>query len=217
VLATGEWVQADNFLLVANLGHLQTLWGVLPYQVWMRTNTETNRFFYDFQAEHGLHIVYFTDAKAQVVESRSDPVLQGTNGILTVGFVVTLLICFVGFLIYWFLSIRSRVLSFGIFRAMGMGMRSIIGLLIHEQIMITFTAIAIGAIVGEISARLFVPLIQISYSAADQVLPLVVAAEARDYRNLYTVIGIMIFVCLVVLAAYVSKIRIAQALKLGED
>jgi putative ABC transport system permease protein len=210
-------VEIQNSLIIANLGFIQSEWSVRPYQVWMRTNTETNRFFYDFAVENRLRIPLFTDAKADVIASRSDPILQGTNGVLTVGFIVTLLICFTGFLIYWILSIRARVLQFGIFRAMGMSMRSLIGLLINEQLFITFTAIGLGALVGEISARLFVPLIQMSYSAADQAIPLLIVTEARDYVNLYTVVGTMIVICLVVLGGYISKIKIAQALKLGED
>jgi len=216
-LATGEIVQADQFLAVANLGHLQTVWGMLPYEVWMRTNTDNNRFIYDFQAEHGLDFTRFSDIGAAIVESRLDPIVQGTNGVLTMGFIVTLLICFTGFMIYWVLSIRARVLQFGIYRAMGMSVRSIFRLLINEQLLITFMAIVIGAVVGEIAARLYVPLIQVSYTAAAQVIPLMVITQMRDYINLYSVIGVMMVACLVVLGLYVKRIKIAQALMLGED
>ena len=216
-LDTGEWTETSEFLLVANLGYLQTAWGVLPYQVWMRTNTPTNRFFHDFHEQNNLRLVEFNDSKAAMVEMRSDPVLQGINGVLTMGFIVTLLVCFVGFLIYWVLSIRSRILQFGVLRALGMRLSGIFKLLIYEQLLITFTAIGIGAIIGEITAYLFVPLIQISFTAAEQVIPLIVVTESRDYRNLYTVIGAMIAICLVILGTYVSRIKIAQALKFGED
>ena len=214
---TGEIVQRDVFLLVANLGYLQTTWGVMPYEVWMRTNSDSNRFFYEFAEERGLMLDFFRDARAEVIDSRNDPILQGTNGVLTVGFIVTLLICFTGFLIYWILSIRARVLQFGIFRAMGLSMRDIIGLLINEQLFITLTAVIIGAAVGEIASRLFVELIQISYSAADQAIPLMIVSYYRDYVNLYSIIGAMIAICLVILGVIISKIKIAQALKLGED
>jgi len=215
-LSTGELVQSENYLAVANLGHMQYMWGTQPYQVWMRT-AGSNQFFYDFQAENNLLLIEFSDMNASIIESRNDPILQGKNGVLTMNFIVTLLICFVGFLIYWVLSIRSRVLQFGVFKAMGMSKRRLISLLLNEQILITFTSIVIGAIVGEIAARLFVPLIQLSYTAADQVIPLVVVTEIRDYVNLYTAMGVMVAVCLAILWTYAAKIRIDQALKLGED
>lgn len=216
-LRTGEAIHTDQFLAVANLRHLQALWGVLPYEVWMRTNGPTNHFFYDFLDENNLHIIGFYDTRASLVESRLSPVLQGTNGVLTVSFIVTLLICFAGFLIYWILSIRSRVLQFGIFRAMGMSMGRVLALLVNEQLFITFSAVIIGAVVGEITAYLFVPLIQLSYTAAEQVIPLMVVTDARDYRNIYMVIGIMVAVSLLILGAYITRIKIDQALKLGED
>jgi len=214
---TGETVQNEVFLVVANLGYLQTMWGVMPYEIWMRTNTPSNHFFYNFVQERELNLVFFHDANARVVESRNDPILQGTNGVLTVNFIVTLLICFTGFLIYWILSIKARVLQFGIFRAMGLSMRDVIGLLINEQLFITLMAVLIGAGVGEIASRLFVPLIQISYTAADQVIPLLVVTYRQDYINLYGIIGTMIALCLVILGILISRIKIAQALKLGED
>ena len=217
VLATGETVQARQYLAVANLVQLQTNWGMLPYQVWMRTNTESNMFIYDFQQEHNLQFIYFNDSDAAIVANRLEPIVQGTNGVLTMSFIVTLLMCFVGFLIYWILSIRARVLQFGVYRAMGMSARSIFGLLVNEQLLITVTAIAIGAAVGELVARLFVPLIQLSYTAAAQVIPLVVVTTTRDYVNLYSFVGFMILVCLGILIFYVARIKVAQALKLGED
>jgi putative ABC transport system permease protein len=214
---SGETVEADSYLLVSNLGYLQTRWGVQPYQIWMKTNSSTNRFFYDFRTDNNLRLSQFSDAKSQLVESKSDPILQGTNGVLTVGFIVTLLVCFTGFLIFWILSIKSRVLQFGIFRAMGMTMGNIISLLINEQLFITFTAIGIGALVGEVSSRLFVPLIQISFSASEQVIPLRIVTQNSDYINLFGIIGGMILLCLFILGVFISRIKIAQALKLGED
>ena len=213
----GGFRMDNNYLVVANLGHLQTLWGTLPYEVWMSTNTPTNDFFYVFAEENNLRIVEFTDSKGAVTLSRQDPILQGTNGILTMSFIVTLLICFFGFLIYWVLSIRQRVLQFGIFRAMGLSMRRLFGMLITEQVLITFTAILIGVIVGEFSAFFFVPLIQLSYTAADQVIPLLVVVDTRDYINLLAFVGAMIIICIIILSIYISGIKIAQALKLGED
>jgi putative ABC transport system permease protein len=100
---------------------------------------------------------------------------------------------------------------------MGMSMRNIIALLVNEQLLITFVAVGIGAFVGEISSRLFVPLIQISYTADQQVIPLMITTDPQDYINLYGIIGTMIALCLVILGILISRIKVAQALKLGED
>jgi len=216
-LGTGAYVEEEQYLAVANLGYIQNLWGVMPYQIWMRTHTNSSRFFSDFVTENQIALQTFVSTPASLVDMRNSPMVQGTNGVLTVNFLITLLICFSGFLIYWILSIRSRVLQFGIFRAMGMSMRGIIRLLVNEQFFITLTALGIGALVGELAARNFVPLIQISFSASQRPIPLLIVVEARDYINLYTVMGIMIVLCLGILLALVARMRVAQVLKLGED
>jgi len=218
ILPTGEVQITEANLAVVNLGHLNVAWGMRPYQVWMQLNGgSSSQFLHDFIHENRIELVEFSDTISDIIAIRSDPVVQGTNGVLTLNFVMTLIVCFTGFLIYWILSIRSRVLQFGIFRAMGMSMRSIISLLVNEQIFITLMALVIGGIVGEVSARLFVPIIQLSYSAADQVIPLVVVMETQDYASLYGMLGVMLVLCLVILAVYVSRIKVSQALKLGED
>jgi len=211
----GRMIYAEQHLAVVNLGHIRNQWGVWPYEIWMRTNTDNNRFFRDFQQENTIWLTYFRDTSAAVAQARLGPLIQGTNGVLTVNFIVTLLICFTGFLIYWILSIRDRMLQFGVFRALGMSMRSVIRLLINEQLFTTLTALLIGALVGEISARLFVPIIQLAFT--DQVIPLLVVMEAGDYVNLYMIMGAMIVMCLGVLITYITRMRIDQALKLGED
>jgi putative ABC transport system permease protein len=152
-----------------------------------------------------------------LVEKKNDPVLQGTNGILTVGFIVVLLLCSVGFLIYWILSIQSRALQFGIFRAMGMSMREVITMLINEQLFISGLSIAAGAVVGSLAAKLYMPLIQIAYAASDNALPLELISHSSDNVRLFAVIGAVMLVCMVILGGLISRMKIAQALKLGED
>ncbi|MBR6424941.1 MAG: ABC transporter permease, partial [Oscillospiraceae bacterium] len=143
--------------------------------------------------------------------------LQGTNGVLTVGFILVLCVCMAGFLIFWVLSIQGRTLQFGVFRAIGMPMRDLIILLVTEQVLVSLSSVAAGALVGVLAARLYVPLIQMSYTAMDVSLPLRIVARGSDYLRLFGVFGAVFLLCLGVLAVLVRRIRIAQALKLGED
>jgi len=78
-------------------------------------------------------------------------------------------------------------------------------------------AIVIGALVGEIASRLYVPIIQITYSASEQSIPLIVITRQDDYVRLFTIVGSMVLLCIAILSVLISKIKIAQALKLGED
>jgi len=212
----GLYAEKKNYLIIANLSNLQAKCGVIPYQIWMKTDGSSS-FIYDFIEENDIELTAFTDLAAERVEHKNDAVLQGTNGILTVGFIVTLVVCCVGFLIYWILSIKSRELQFGIFRAMGMSMREIITMLINEHIFISGASIVAGAVVGWLTAKLFMPLIQIAYSSSENALPLEVVSRMSDHVRLAVIVGIMILLCMTVLGWLIRKMKIAQALKLGED
>ena len=212
----GLYQEKQNYLIVAHLAQIQASWGVTPYQIWIK-NEASSAYIYDFAEENDIAYAQFRDSAAELVEQKNDPVLQGTNGILTVGFIVVLLLCTVGFLIYWILSIQSRALQFGIFRAMGMSMREVISMLLNEQLFISGLSIAVGALVGHLTARLYMPLIQLAYAASDNALPLEVVRYAADDIRLFSVVGGMILVCMIILGVLISRMKIAQALKLGED
>ncbi|MDD6175108.1 MAG: ABC transporter permease [Firmicutes bacterium] len=214
--STGESVETTNYLIVANLSQLQASCGVRPYQIWMKMEGSSQP-VYDFAQERGIRFSVFRDTAADLISLKNDPVFQGTNGVLTADFIIVLLLCMVGFLIYWILSIRSRELQFGIFRAMGLSMREIISMLTGEQLLISGSSILIGIVTGILATKLYLPLIQIAYSPVDQVLPIEMISNSGDAVRLFTVIAVMIICCMVILAWLISKIRIAQALKLGED
>ena len=69
-----------------------------------------------------------------------------------------MIMCIIGFLIYWILSIKSRTLQFGILRAMGMSFREIIAMILYEQILVSGVAIIIAVVIGSVASDLFVPL-----------------------------------------------------------
>jgi putative ABC transport system permease protein len=211
----GSLVTVNNSLIVANLSQVQAMWGVMPYELWMKTDAPLE--IYAFAESNNLKFSAFADSAATITASKNEPVMQGTNGVLTVGFIIVLVVCMTGFLIYWILSIRSRELQFGIFRAMGMSMGGVIKMLVCEQVLISVISIAVGTAIGYITSELYVPLIQLGYSAEANSLPLKVASESGDYGRLFAIVGIMFAACMTALSAIISKIRIAQALKLGED
>lgn len=209
-------VTTDNYLIVANLAQVQQDFNLRPYQVWLKTDG-SSQFIYDYAKENNITYTTFEDVSAKLVEVRNDALFQGTNGILTMSFIVILILCCTGFLIYWILSIRQRELLFGVFRAMGMTRREVIQMLINEQIFSSGVSIVIGTVIGLLASKMFVPLVQIFYASTDQAIPLEVVNRPLDMIRLFSIIGIVIIVCMVVLGKLISKINISQALKLGED
>jgi putative ABC transport system permease protein len=216
VTEAGNVEVKDNYLIVAHLSLLQENWGLRPYQVWLNAKDSTN-FIYDFVKDNKVSFSLFEDVSDKLIEVRNDTMFQGTNGILTMSFIIVLILSCAGFLIYWILSIRSRELLFGVFRAMGMSKKEVIQMLINEQIFSTGISILMGALIGTLSSRFFVPLIQIAYASTTQFIPLELITEQSDMIRLFTIIAGVFILCMIILRSIISKIKISQALKLGED
>ena len=90
-------------------------------------------------------------------------------------------------------------------------------MLINEQIFSSLLSIGCGAGIGILASHMFVPMIQIAYSADNQVLPMELITQSSDMGRLFGVIGLVLVICLVVLARQIFRMKITQALKLGED
>lgn len=209
---------ADNSLIVSNLEFLLANTAMQPYEVWLKRDPGiTDSIIYESIEEQRIRVDKIESSNQKIAAAKNDPKLQGTNGALTLGFIVSMLICAVGFLIYWIMSVQSRVLQFGIFRAMGMSRISVVSMLIWEQILVSGTAIGFGVILGNLTSLLYVPLFQLVYSSADQPVPFRVISQAADAQKVYIVLGVLLLLCISILIKQILNIRIDQAVKLGED
>ncbi len=212
----GNFKEDDLYMIVANIASLQDTLGVIPYYVFMDFKGDTKA-YYDFVAKNELLISDYTDMTKDLDGIRTDTLFQGTNGILTMSFIIILVLCVIGYLIYWILSIRSRELLFGVLRAMGMRKREINQMLISEQIFSGIFPIIAGGCIGYFASVLFVPLLQTAYATSDQVLPLKLLIRSDDMIRLFIVVLMVLLVSLGVIMRIVSKLNITNALKLGED
>ncbi len=216
ISSDGTSKNEEQYMVVAHLSAVQEKVGVFPYEIWINMDGNTES-VYSFIKDKNIQLTKFIDAVENKEAISREALFQGTNGILTMSFITILLICGSGYLIYWTLSIRSRELLFGIFRAMGMGKNEIIHMLVNEQVLTGVVAIGFGLIIGFVSSRLFVPIIQIAYSATDRSLPLELITRNSDVARLLIIIGLVFAACLTVLIRQVYSMKISQALKLGED
>ena len=217
VVSEGEIVTMDNYLVIAHLSQVQEGFDIRPYQVWLKTDEADAEFFYEWAEENNYKFISIESLQSNLADIRTDTLFQGTNGILTLSFIIILLLCGVGYLIYWILSIRERELLFGVFRAMGMRKNEILHMLINEQIFSGILSILFGAFVGAVASKLYVPMIQIAYAAEKQVLPQSLITDSADMVKLFVVIAIMLCICIAVLIRNIAAMKITNALKLGED
>lgn len=208
----------DNYLVVAQYSQLKRVWGIKPYEIWIQLKDgASSDDVADFIEKNNMKIKKYVNKNKDMENTLTDPLLQGTNGVLTMGFAVTLLLCGVGYLIYWILSIRDRELIFGVLRACGFHKGEIVRLLINEQIFSGLFSILAGIGIGHLTSRMFVPMLQTSYATSTQVLPMKLITEASDLYRLYGIIAAVMLVCIVVLIFLLFRMNVTKALKLGEE
>jgi putative ABC transport system permease protein len=210
--------QNAPMMIVGNLSRIQFLLALEPYKVWLKMKPGySTAEFYEGIEKAKLGLTSIVNTKELLTKAKNDPFLMALNGILTLGFIISILISFVGFLLYWILSLKGRTLQNGIMRAIGLSLRQLIGMLVLEQLLTSGVAIAIGVGVGNLASRLFVPNFQIAFNPSSLVPPFKVIFEANDFFRLYTIVCFMLVIGLGILSYMLSRIRVHQALKLGED
>ena len=208
----------DNYLIVGNYDYISNKWGTFPYEVWIQLNEDaTARDVYNWVEEKKINVKKYENRELDLQSTMSDPLLQGTNGVLTMGFVVTIVLCAVGYLIYWVMSIRERELIFGVLRATGFHKGEIFHMLLNEQVFSGVFSILAGIGIGKLTSKLFVPILQQAYSSENQALPMRLITVASDMYRLYGVIAAVMIVVLLVLVFILFRMNVTKALKLGEE
>lgn len=205
-------------LIVGHLSRIQFQLQLEPYEVWLKMKPgATTEELYKGIDEAKLSVTSIDNTREELAKAKNDPFLLALNGILSLGFIISIVISFVGFLLYWILSLKGRTLQNGIMRAIGLSLRQLIGMLGLEQLLTSGVAILIGVLVGNVASILYVPNFQIAFNPSSLVPPFKVMFEAIDFFRLYTIVIVMLLIGLGILSYMLSRIRVHQALKLGED
>ncbi|WP_449622250.1 FtsX-like permease family protein [Robertmurraya sp. Marseille-Q9965] len=205
-------------LVVANLSYVQNMIGLEPYEVWVKVKDgATRETLYQELKETGLPLINVADVQPQLVEMKNSAFLLGINGTLSLGFLISIMVTFIGFLIYWILTMKSRSLQYGIYRAMGIPLSQLIAILLYEQLLTSGIACLLGIGIGGITSTLFVPMFQLSFNPKDVVPPFQVVFDGRDEWMIYSFVLVTLLIGLAILAIILKNIRISQAIKLGED
>ncbi len=205
-------------LIVGHRQQIQTVLSMEPYEVWLKLKPEASvSDLYRSIENSKLSLTTIDNTGEAINKAKSDPFLMAVNGALTLGFLISLGISFVGFLLYWLLVLRGRMLQNGIMRAMGLSLRQLLGMLTVEQLLTSGAAVGIGLLTGYITSRLFVPVFQNAFDAKTLVPPFIVTVDPTDSIRIYIFVGVMLLIGLFILGVMLSRLKIHQAIKLGED
>ena len=165
----------------------------------------------------GRWIDVLGDARSAVLTTTSQPEWVGLFGILNVGFFLTGLLPGIGFVLYSFSLLRTRLAQFGILQALGLSTSQTAYSLILEQVLLMTTALAGGAGVGFTTSALFLPFLQTNLAGTAPTPPFLVLIGWSETGWLCLVFGGIFAITLAFMLVSLSRLKIFQALKLGEE
>lgn len=210
--------EEDPYFAVGNLPYIQGAMAVEPYDLWLSLDDKADRSEMISKMDNDdLELTDFHDVQDELKTLHNDAYLTGLNGSLTLGFLIALVITFIGFLLYWILSLRSRTLQYGTFRAMGITVRQLFGMLVWEQFLTSGIAVLMGVWIGNLASYLFIPFFQQSLGSEGQLLPFHVVFKLTDELLIYIFAGSLLLIGLLILTWMVARINMHKALKLGEE
>lgn len=203
---------------IANLNYIQEYTPLAPYEVWLKMKEDALvQPVIDALAEKNIYLVYAKDVRNEIRLALGHPARAGVYGILSLGFLVAVTITLVGFILYWVFALQSRTVQFGVLRAMGMSTKQLLAMLFSEQLLTAGFAVGIGVGLGQLVSLIYLPFLELGQDPKKLVPPFQVVFEQSDFIRLYVVLFFMLALGLLLLIYRLSKLRIHQAVKLGEE
>ncbi|MCZ8518826.1 MULTISPECIES: ABC transporter permease [Paenibacillus] len=203
---------------IANLDYVFDQAPVTPYDVWLKMDegAKVAPLIEELGAKK-VGIATVKDVRNELILQKKHPARGGVFGILSLGFLVSALVSLIGYILYWFFNLSSRVVQFGVLRAMGLSRRQLTGMLLLEQLFTAGLAIGLGFGIGKLTSYLFLPFLQTAENVKTQVPPFRVVFDTRDTSQLYVVVGVMMLTGAILLLLQIRRLRVHQAVKLGEE
>jgi putative ABC transport system permease protein len=208
----------DGPFFIANLDFIyNSVGGVYPYDVWLKVDPSIDgQTLLEGVKELGIDVLRATSARERIDGEQLKPERQGVFGLLSVGFVSSAFLTVLGFLIYSYVSFLQRYIELGVLRAIGLSVRQMALFLIVEQLSLVLTGMVAGTALGVLVSRLFIPFFQVRGGQHPFTPPFVVLVAWTEIQYIYAIFGVMFVAAVIVLLFSLRRMRIFEAVKLGE-
>jgi putative ABC transport system permease protein len=212
--------ETEGPLFVGDLDYLfREAGGQFPYQVWLGTAPDVDyaeidkvqKENWDFQ---GLD---WTAPALRIAERQRRPERQGLFGVLSVGFIAAALLTVLGFLLYALFSFRRRVIEFGVLRAVGLSTWQMTAFLGWELAFLILIGGGLGTALGVGVSSFFIPYLQVGADEMARIPPYNVNIAWSAVFRVYGLFGLLFVGALLALVMMLQRMRIFQAIKLGES
>lgn len=148
---------------------------------------------------------------------QSQPERQGLFGILSIGFIASLLVTVLGLFLYTLFSYQRRMVELGILRAVGLSRAAMMVSVAWELGLLIVSGLGLGIGLGMVVSGLYIPYLQFSTDRYALVPPYVVEIAWAEIAQVSVMFLLTFVVMLVVLLVVLGRMRIFEAVKLGES
>ncbi|HBY08659.1 MAG TPA: hypothetical protein DEH22_13070 [Chloroflexi bacterium] len=215
------WFPAQGPVIVGNLENLfEAAGGAVPYYVLLQTaqGTDPNQLSAtDLRALDGrVRPVDWETAAQYIQEAQNTPERQGLLGFLFLGFATTVLLTVLAFLLHLIFTFQQRSVEFGVLRAAGLSIRQMIANLIWEFTFLIFLGSSIGTGLGILASKVYIPYMQVGAETTELIPPFQVLIPWETITQIYWLFGILIGISLLTSIVMLRRLKIFEAIKLGE-
>lgn len=204
--------------VIANLDYIYDQSPLIPYEVWLKMEPDAKVApLITKLAEEGVDLYSVKDVRSELAAQSKHPTRGGVFGILSLGFMVSVVVSLIGYVLYWFFNLSGRVVQFGILRAMGLSRRQLTFMLLTEQLLTAGLSIILGIVIGKVAGKLYLPFLQTADNVTTQVPPFRIIFNSSDTLKLYVVVFVMLLMGAGLLFWQIRRLRVHQAVKMGEE
>jgi putative ABC transport system permease protein len=209
-------VYEDTITIIGNLEYISTLTGLtVAHELWVKTEpgTNTKDFVKDINSTFYINAAKIRDTRATINTEQSRMERVGIFGTLTVGFLATALMAVLGLLVYSYASLQERAYRLAVLNAVGLSRGQILTQVVMEYAFLALFGAIAGALIGMLTAELFVPFFRFTGETNAALPPLIPIIANDQLRNLSIIFGVSIVFLEVITISSILRQRLAEILK----
>jgi putative ABC transport system permease protein len=205
-------------LIVGNLDNFfEMAGGEVPYNVLIKTTPNAERAEIVSQLRPlDISVLDYRGSRQKIANEQRKPERQGLFGVLSVGFLAAALLTVLGFFLYALFSFRRRFIELGTLRAIGLSPGQMTTFLAWELAFVILMGLGVGTVLGSLVSTVYIPYLQVGTDPRMVTPPFLVEIAWPAIFRIYVLFGALFVAALGALAALLLRMKIFQAVKLGE-
>lgn len=151
------------------------------------------------------------------LDIRSDPLALGLRSVTFFGYIITAVLSLAGFGVHFYVSARQNEHIYGILRALGLSADQLYKLLLWEQLVIIFSGLTLGTLLGMLLNWLTLPGLPLDLGGRPPVPPFLLQTDWLAVGQLYLVLTVSFLFILGLIVSVLRRVKLHRILKIGEE